>query len=325
MTMPWNSSATSMTRSSTGSISLAVDLLRDDLGPRDLQLVALAPHHLDQDRQLQLAAADDLHLLGRLGRLDADRDVAEQLLVEPVLDLPRGDELAVAAGERRGVDAEDHRHRRLVDGDRRQRPCGFSASAIVSPIMMSSMPARQTMSPAAASFDVDALQPVERVELGDLASRWIVPSSLQTATGSPTLTRAVEDRGRSRGGRGSRWSRGSRPAPAAAPSAIAARRRHVLDDRRRTAAAGPRPASPGRRRRGAGRGAGVEDREVELVLGGVEVDEQVVDLVQHFLDARVGAVDLVDDDDRRQPALERLAQHEPRLRQRTLPTRRPAA
>ena len=66
----------------------------------------------------------------------------------------------------------------------------------------------------------------------------------------------------------------------------------------------------------AGLGARVDDREVELVLGRVEIDEQVVDLVQHFLDARVGPVDLVDDDDRRQPPLERLAQHEPRLRQR---------
>ena len=35
------------------------------------------------------------------------------------------------------------------------------------------------------------------------------------------------------------------------------------------------------------------------------------------LRARIGPVDLVDDDDRRQPALERLAQHEPRLRQRS--------
>ena len=68
----------------------------------------------------------------------------------------------------------------------------------------------------------------------------------------------------------------------------------------------------------AGAGAGVDHREVELLLGGVEVDEQVVDLVQHFLHARVGPVDLVDDEQRRQPALERLAQHEPRLRQRPL-------
>ena len=68
--------------------------------------------------------------------------------------------------------------------------------------------------------------------------------------------------------------------------------------------------------RRAGAGAGVEDGKVELLFGRVEVDEQVVDLVQHFLDPRVRAVDLVDDDDRRQPALERLAQHEPGLRQR---------
>ena len=43
---------------------LAVLLLRDDVGAGDLQLVAFAPHHLYQNRQLQLAAADDLHLLG---------------------------------------------------------------------------------------------------------------------------------------------------------------------------------------------------------------------------------------------------------------------
>ena len=58
---------------------LAVDRLGDDVGTRDLQLEAFAAHHLDQNRQLQLAAADDLHLLGRVGRLEADRDVAEQL------------------------------------------------------------------------------------------------------------------------------------------------------------------------------------------------------------------------------------------------------
>ena len=42
----------------------AVDLLRDDVGPRHLELVSLAPHHLDENGQLQLAAADHLHLLG---------------------------------------------------------------------------------------------------------------------------------------------------------------------------------------------------------------------------------------------------------------------
>ncbi len=63
-------------------------------------------------------------------------------------------------------------------------------------------------------------------------------------------------------------------------------------------------------------GVGVEHGKVELVFGRVEVDEQVVDLVQHFLRARVGTVDLVDDQDRRQLGFQRLAQHVARLRQR---------
>ena len=66
------------------------------------------------------------------------------------------------------------------------------------------------------------------------------------------------------------------------------------------------------------RGVGVDDRELDLLLVGVEVEEQLVDLVDDLLDARVGTVDLVDDEDHRQPALERLAQHEARLRERAL-------
>jgi hypothetical protein len=61
---------------------------------------------------------------------------------------------------------------------------------------------------------------------------------------------------------------------------------------------------------------GVDDGELELLVGGVEVDEQPVDLVQHLADTRVVAIDLVDADERREPRLERLPQHEARLRQR---------
>ena len=62
----------------------------------------------------------------------------------------------------------------------------------------------------------------------------------------------------------------------------------------------------------------VDDREVELVDLGVEVEEQLLDLVHHLGDAGVGAVDLVDHEDHRQPGLERLAQHEAGLRERPL-------
>ena len=66
-------------------VQLAVDLARHDLRLADGQLEALAAHRLDEHRQLQLAAA--LHLPGvrPVDRLHADRDVADDLLVEAVL------------------------------------------------------------------------------------------------------------------------------------------------------------------------------------------------------------------------------------------------
>ncbi len=60
------------------------------------------------------------------------------------------------------------------------------------------------------------------------------------------------------------------------------------------------------------------DREVELLLVGVEIDEEIVDLVQHLGRPRVVAVDLVDDHDRRQTEREGLGEHETGLRQRPL-------
>ena len=61
---------------------------------------------------------------------------------------------------------------------------------------------------------------------------------------------------------------------------------------------------------------GVEHREVSLLFGRFEVDEEVEHLVQHFGRARVGTVDLVDDHDDREAELEALPEDEPRLRQR---------
>ena len=57
-------------------------------------------------------------------------------------------------------------------------------------------------------------------------------------------------------------------------------------------------------------GVGVDDGELDLLVGGVEVHEQLVDLVDDLGYAGVGPVDLVDDHDDRQAGLEGLAEHE---------------
>jgi hypothetical protein len=68
-------------------VRLAVDQPGDDLRLADGQLEALPAHDLDEDRELQLAAALHLPGVGALGRQHPDRDVADQLGVEPVDDL----------------------------------------------------------------------------------------------------------------------------------------------------------------------------------------------------------------------------------------------
>ena len=57
--------------------------------------------------------------------------------------------------------------------------------------------------------------------------------------------------------------------------------------------------------------------ELENALVGVEIDEQVIDLVDDLLRAGVGAIDLVDDEDGREVRFERFREHVAGLRQRS--------
>src|SRR6267143_6483910 len=69
--------------------TLPVDLARDHLGLGYLELESLAAHHLDQDRELELAAPRDLGAVGGIRVLDPDRDVAQRLLEQPLPHLAR--------------------------------------------------------------------------------------------------------------------------------------------------------------------------------------------------------------------------------------------
>ena len=57
-------------------------------------------------------------------------------------------------------------------------------------------------------------------------------------------------------------------------------------------------------------GAGVNDREVELLVGGLELDKKIENHVEHLVWARIFPVDLIDDDDWLQPIFHGLAQNE---------------
>ena len=69
-------------------------------------------------------------------------------------------------------------------------------------------------------------------------------------------------------------------------------------------------------RGGAGAARGIEERRVELLGGGLEIDEQAQHLVVHPERLRVGPVDLVDGDDGPEAERERLPGDEAGLRHR---------
>ena len=98
---PRNSSGASIATRSIGSCSLPSIVRVTTCGLPDRELEPLAAHHLHQDRELELAAALHLPRLGALGVEHADRDVADQLLVQAAAQQPRGHLVAVLPRQRR--------------------------------------------------------------------------------------------------------------------------------------------------------------------------------------------------------------------------------
>ncbi len=122
VTTPMYSSGTSIATRSTGSFFLPVDLPRQHLRLADRELEPLAPHDLDEDRELELAATLHLPDVGARRRLHAQGDVPDELPLEPGDERARRHLVALGSGERGRVDPEGHGQGRLVDGAHRQRP-----------------------------------------------------------------------------------------------------------------------------------------------------------------------------------------------------------
>ena len=101
MTAPTLSAGTSTTSRSIGSHFLPSIVLVQHARGRDLELIALAAHGLDEDGQAHLAAARDVEGVG--GALDLGHpqgNVLERLAEQALAQLAGGDELALACPRR---------------------------------------------------------------------------------------------------------------------------------------------------------------------------------------------------------------------------------
>ncbi len=271
---------------------LAVHLAGHHGRPADRQLVTLPPHGFDQDGQRELAAA--LHFPGvrPLGRQHADRDVADKLGVKPVAHHPRGD-LGVTAArqlrgspggtaalrpaladERRGVHADRHRDSRFVHGDQRQRPRVVRVGQRLADHDVADAGDRDDV-PGRCCRRRHPLKRLGPVQLGDPdALDGAVPTApcgllaLADLTGDDPAERdpAQVRRGvqvRDMGTQRRAW--------------VIRRRRHMLPDhveqRLEVTGVRQRPVVRAGQRGPAGPGRGVEDGELDLVLGRVQVKE----------------------------------------------------
>ena len=200
---------------------------------------------------------------------------------------------------------------------------GFSGSARVSPMVISGMPATATMSPGPA--DSPGLRSRPSVTSSSVILTFLTvavalhPRDLLALAQVPWWTRTSASRPRN-----GEASRLVTCACSGAPSTYVGAgivSRIVWNSGSRSGPSGRPPFSGCSRLATAGLGRGVDDREVERVLAVVvveQVHEQLVGLVDDLGDPGVAAVDLVDDEDDRHVGVERLAQHEPGLRQRAL-------
>ena len=263
------------------------------------------------------------HASGRERRADAQRDVADELRSRAApSDLARGQPVALGAGERARVDPDRDRQARLVDGRHRQRPRIVRVGDRLADRHLGQPGERDDLA-GPGLVGGDAFERLGDVELGRPGRSRSCRRRGTRRSGAPLRSDPVADpqqrqpadvgaRVEVRDERLERVLRGRGSAPESSRGAS-----RTAGFRSGASSSGVEPGTPGAR-------VCVDDRELDLRLVGVEVEEELVDLVHDLFRPRVRPVDLVDDEHDRELQVERLAQHEPRLRQRALRARRRA-
>src|ERR1700722_7404865 len=275
-------------------------------------LVAFAAHGLNQDRELQFAATQDAEGVSGAHVFDAERDVGEQFPVEARAQVARSDVLPLSTCEWRSIDGEDHRESGLVDSERLERrgireigDCLADLDAF----------------DACDGDDVTGfhflrfitIETAKGEKLGDLCGQNFPVKfrdanfgaanerSLENADDGDTAEKIaiveIRDLDLQRSRRISRWRWN--------------RSDNFIEQRLKV-----RGGIAKFTVRDAGLRIRVDDWKVELVFGGVEIDKEIVNFVEHFGRTRIGPVDFIQDDNRRKFCGERFLQHVARLRQR---------
>ena len=296
-------------------VQFAVDGFVQHLRRAHLKFVPFAAHGLDEDGEMHLPPAADLKSLRRIGIFHFQRNVAQKFAVQPVPQMTGGDELPLFPCKRAVVDRKGHFNGRFADLYERN---SFHAVGRTDGIadVDAFQPRKADDVARLCALDGHARKPFDLIEVDELPAlverRNIViadrdftvckrRAALDPADADPADVFVVVDRGHEQ----------------------LQRRRFVrlhgrdmiqngIEQRGEVFAVLVRVT-----RRRARPARTEQNGTVELFVARVEVDQQLQNFILDLCNARIGTVDLVDDNDELVPQLQRLLHDKARLRHRS--------
>ena len=286
----------------------------DDLGPGHHALIPFPAHGFDQHRHLQFPAAADFKGVLPFQRLEPEGHVFEGLLLQAVSQVTGGEILSLFAREGSGVHIKNHRNGRLVDVNPRKRKGTLQGRDRVADIHGFHAGKGDNVA-GFGTLHCLPLQALKCVQSGKADSRYhvsftaegIAPVHLQNAVhqsadGELSHIGVIIEIGHQKLRR---------------CFVITLRTGDPVQDRLKQGLqiGGIVTGLP---MGDTGLGVGVKNGEFNLSFIGVEVNEQVIDLVENFLYAGVAPVDLVNNQDDGKLSGQGLLHNKTRLGERPL-------
>src|SRR5205823_7014612 len=288
--------------------------MENHLRTRDHHFIAFASHLLDQDRDLHFAARIDLKRPRSFRVVDLERDITARFANKSLAKMPRRNKFSFAPGKRRIVDQNMHANRRRIDIYKLKRRPFFAVCEGFADINFLETGESNDVA-GGRMFYFDLLQSRIGKQRRD-CSPLMAAIAVNADNGVPDCDATTDD------------------TPERNSSEVIAViqirdehlkewlaqnfwRRHMLHDcfkKRRhifvifvQLAHGKTVLC-----------AGINDWEIELLIGRFQLDKKIEDDVEDLVWTRIFSVDLVDDNNRLQFVFQRLAQNKTRLRLRPI-------
>ena len=292
----------------------AIDFAEDNFRTGNRHLETFTTHVLNQNRQVQLTTTRNAECISVFGFFNAQRNVVHQLFVQAVKDLTRGNELTFFTTERRGVDVEEHGYGWFINGQGWQRfdvlriadgvgDVQFTQTGDSDDVARFSDVALDTLKTQVSQHFTDFTVTgfPFAIDDSDLLVRLHFTALDTTNADYANIVVVVELRDLHLQGafQVNVWRRNAVNNRLVQRSHVF---RHVFVIQ---------TGDTVQRRR-------INDREVQLFVGRVEVNEQVEDLVNNPVRTRARTVNLVDHNDRFQAVGKCFFGHEARLRHRAI-------